>query len=909
MECNNGARQPQAPQHPLGLMALEPRWMFDGAAFVDAAHAAPDAAAKGLIPDAPASVQVRAADPSKDGGKKEVVFIDTSVADYKTLEAAVKPGIEIEEVDGTQSGLAQIAKWAESHTGYDSISILSHGAEASVRIGTDTLTDAKLSDATVQAELAEIGHSLNDGADLLLYGCDVAKGDDGQQFITDLAAAIGADVAASGNVTGMDGDWTLEKATGSVAAGQMDAVILATFAHDLAFPLSITNMPTSGSCTFFAVTVDSAGCVYATGQFTGVINFNSGAGTATLDQAVGSAIVEKLNADGTLAWVKQFGTSNSIGNAISVDSSGNVFVAGTSGGTSSFGGVTLTNAGGNDAFAMKLNSDGTTAWAVDLGGTGADVGTGIAVDPVGKVTVTGSFSGTAGFGGTNLISAGGTDIFVTQLNADGTTAWAESIGGSSNDAATALALNSTGANVFVTGSFSGANVDFDPGAGTYNISTNGNTDIFVLKLAADGSFVWADRMGGSNGETGYGIAVDSNGGVYTTGAFNGTTAVDFNPGAGTFNLSGGSNTSFVQKLNSDGTLAWANALGGSAAFGKAIAVDGSGKVHVAGYFQNSGDFDPGAGVNTLTSAGSADIFVETFNADGTFGWVNQTGGIYAGDYGYGIAVDAAGKIYVSGVFQGAIDLNPGAGVSTGYSTNLSNGFVQKLNADGSFVWAYAPKSGGTADASSVSIDPSNNIFVGGNFTGLVDFDLTNPGTDIFSSYGGYSVYLEKLNSDATVAWTKLLGAGASSVALSGIITDSAGNFYAMGSFTGTGDFDPGVGTINLTGNNNAYVAKLDPNGNAIWAKTYGAYSAIDVAVDASSNVFISGQYIGTKDLDPGAGTQNLTSTGSGSYVLKLNPDGSFAWVTGTKTTNSSSPTKLALGPGGPFTARVFFRER
>ena len=192
--------------------------MFDGAAVADAAHVAPDAAAKALIPVAPAPVQVRAADPSQDGGKKEVVFVDTSVADYKALEAAVKAGVEIEEIDGSQSGLAQIAQWAETHTGYDSISLLSHGAEGVLHLGTDAITDAALSDATVQAELAEIGHSLNAGGDLLLYGCDIAKGDDGQQFITDLAAATGADVAASTDTTGKDGNWTLERATGDIRA-------------------------------------------------------------------------------------------------------------------------------------------------------------------------------------------------------------------------------------------------------------------------------------------------------------------------------------------------------------------------------------------------------------------------------------------------------------------------------------------------------------------------------------------------------------------------------------------------------------------------------------------------------------------------------------------------------------------
>ncbi len=127
----------------LGLLALEPRWMFDGAAAGDAAHAAAAPAAKALIPDVPAAIQVRAADPTQNGGKKDVVFVDTSLANYQTLEAAIKPGIEIEEIDAGQSGLAQMAQWAETHTGYDSISVLSHGAEGTLILGTDTITDCQ----------------------------------------------------------------------------------------------------------------------------------------------------------------------------------------------------------------------------------------------------------------------------------------------------------------------------------------------------------------------------------------------------------------------------------------------------------------------------------------------------------------------------------------------------------------------------------------------------------------------------------------------------------------------------------------------------------------------------------------------------------------------------------------------
>ncbi|MBF0392451.1 MAG: DUF4347 domain-containing protein, partial [Alphaproteobacteria bacterium] len=205
-------------------MALEPRLMFDGAAVVDA-DAALSEAQEAPIPAAPAPTQVREADPSQNNGKKDVVFIDTSVAGYKDLEATVNAGVEIQEISGGASGLAQIAAWAETHSGYDSISLISHGTSGAVQIGAATLADPLLADPVVQAQLAAIGHSLNAGGDLLLYGCDIAQGAGGRQFVDNLAAATGADVAASTDTTGAASDgrnWTLEYATGRIDADGVD---------------------------------------------------------------------------------------------------------------------------------------------------------------------------------------------------------------------------------------------------------------------------------------------------------------------------------------------------------------------------------------------------------------------------------------------------------------------------------------------------------------------------------------------------------------------------------------------------------------------------------------------------------------------------------------------------------------
>ncbi|MET3434978.1 hypothetical protein ABIC71_004491 [Herbaspirillum seropedicae] len=276
-------------------LALEQRFMFDGAAVVDAAHAAADTAALAKIAEVPAAVEVRAADPAKNEQKKEVVIVDTSVADYKALEAKIGAGVGIVEIDGSKDGLAQIAKWAQTQSGYDSISILSHGADGQLHLGSTTLTESSLSDTLVKTELAELGHALKAGGDLLLYGCDIAETAEGKAFINDLSKATGADVAASSDVTGnaaRGGDWTLEYRTGTIEAHAFAATdyqgVLASSTFDFETvgqgTIAKTITQTVGSDTmvitstdsnmlvdsqvnaFGAVVADASGKVMATGE-------------------------------------------------------------------------------------------------------------------------------------------------------------------------------------------------------------------------------------------------------------------------------------------------------------------------------------------------------------------------------------------------------------------------------------------------------------------------------------------------------------------------------------------------------------------------------------------------------------------------------------------------------------------
>ena len=164
-------------------------------------------------------------------------------------------------------------------------------------------------------------------------------------------------------------------------------------------------------------------------------------------------------------------------------------------------------------------------------------------------------------------------------------------------------------NVYTTGSFADT-VDFDPGAGVYNLVSAGANDIFISKLDAYGNFVWAKSMGGISNEGGQSIAVDTLGGVYITGSFENTA--DFDPGPGVFNMiSQNYEDIFISKLDSNGNFVWAKRIGSSVGYdkGSSITTDAIGNIYITGGFDYTVDFDPGPGVLNMTAAGYGDIFI------------------------------------------------------------------------------------------------------------------------------------------------------------------------------------------------------------------------------------------------------------------------------------------------------------
>ncbi len=455
-------------------------------------------------------------------------------------------------------------------------------------------------------------------------------------------------------------------------------------------------------------------------------------------------------ADGDYVWAKQMGGSGSdIGNAILVDGSGNIYAAGTFQGTVDFdpgpGTAMLTAGGGDDVFVTKFDSAGTLVWARMMGGSNDERALSVALDHDGNVYTAGNFAGTADFdpgvGALNLTAFDAADIFVSKLDNSGALVWAKQLGGPSYESCSGVAVDSEG-NVLGTGSFMGA-ADFDPGLGTFTLSSIGGYAICLFKLDSAGNFVWAKQAGGGAHAAGTAVSLDDSGNVYATGYFQAT--VDFDPGAGVVNLTAASSDVFVLKLDNAGSFVWVKQMGGTSdALGNSLAVDGSGDVYTTGYFTGTADFDPGSGMANMTAVGGGyryDVFLTKLTSDGDFVWANRIGGP-AYEFSRCVTVDDSGNVYHSGYFEGTVDFDPGAGMANLTAAAMYDAYVTKLSPSGTFIWAKQIAGYMNDFGQSVAVDGVGNVFMTGYFGAAADFD-PGPSTANLTSNGSSDAFLCK----------------------------------------------------------------------------------------------------------------------------------------------------------------------
>lgn len=282
-------------------------------------------------------------------------------------------------------------------------------------------------------------------------------------------------------------------------------------------------------------------------------------------------------------------------------------------------------------------------------------------------------------------------------------------------------------------------------------------------------------------------------------------------------------------------------------------------------------------------------------------WAKGMGGIDS-DHGYSIAVDANGNTYIIGRFSATADFDPGTEVFNLSPYGMFDIFILKLDADGHLIWAKQMGGSGNDYGTSITLDESGNIYATGTFEGTADFD-PGPGNLYLNASGWCDVFVSKLDADGNLIWAKQLG-GADLDEVNSVAVSSNGEVYTMGYFSSTADFDPGAGTFNLVsaGAYDIYVSKLDANGDFLWAKQMGGTSydiGSAVVLDATGNVYTTGYFQETVDVDPGTGVFTLSAAGNTDiYISKLDPDGNFVWAKQLGGLSRDNALTIALDKGG-----------
>jgi hypothetical protein len=445
-------------------------------------------------------------------------------------------------------------------------------------------------------------------------------------------------------------------------------------------------------------------------------------------------------------------------------------------------------------------------------------------------------------------------------------AGAHALGGCSSETGTSSGFDASG-----SGTGTSASQGSGPGSGTggelFNPTSSnatGSTGTGSIPLDCDddktsGPHTWSRSLGGAAGEYANDVAVDKGGNIFITGAFTGT--VDFGGGPLT---SAGDSDIFLLKLDPTGKHVWSKRYGGpDQQSSSGVAVDGAGNVYITGYYLGSVTF----GGATFTKVGCCfeDVFLAKFDAQGNHTWSKGFGGVDA-EGARGIAVDAAGNPVIIGQFQSSIDF--GGGALTAAGSGAVDIFVAKFDTTGAHQWSKGFGDAADQTGEEVEIDAGGNVIITGQSKGTVNFG----GTPLTAPSTKEAVFLAKLTGAGAHMWSKLFGDGASGAALD---TNAAGEIVLAGDYRGTIDF--GGNPMTSKANDNGYVARFDAAGQHIWSVTFEATSshANGVAFDSKGKVVASGDFSGSVDLgkNPGFTSQG----GFDGFVVKLDNESCHVW--------------------------------
>ena len=262
---------------------------------------------------------------------------------------------------------------------------------------------------------------------------------------------------------------------------------------------------------------------------------------------------------------------------------------------------------------------------------------------------------------------------------------------------------------------------------------------------------------------------------------------------------------------------------------------------------------------------------------------------------YAVTTDPSGNVLTTGYFSNTVDFDSSAVTDERVSAGSYDGFIKKMSPEGDLLWVKTFGSTGGDTGRQLITDAEGNVYIVGFFALTVNFDA--PTNTAVTSKGSDDIFILKLDADGELIWLKTIGGSGRDNAQQ-IVIDNTGDLLITGAYTGTVDFDPGVGQNNLTAtsDNARYTLKLDTDGEFVWAKAIGGWS---LTVDDNDNVYVTGYHSGTVDFDPNEGVHEVTATGTfAAFVLKLDDEGVFQWVNSFESANSSSAYCIAYDGNG-----------
>ena len=344
---------------------------------------------------------------------------------------------------------------------------------------------------------------------------------------------------------------------------------------------------------------------------------------------------------------------------------------------------------------------------------------------------------------------------------------------------------------------------------------------FLAKFDSAGNALWFRDTGMR-----ITIATDRGGNIYGAGQM--------------YDWMAGSASDVAVKFDSAGNLLWASPIGEDGR----IAVDALTNVYVSGYFQSPTVL---IGNVTLTNAGMGNLFTAKYDADGNLLWARSAGG-NSYDAAHGVAADATGNVYVTGLFSST---NAVFGAVTLTNLSITEMFVAKYSPDGNVIWAKSAGGNDEDSSDAIAVDAVGNAYVTGHFFSsnatFGTVTLTNAGSSL-----GYppsdDMFVAKYDPVGNVLWAKSAGGGSRDYG-SAIATDAAGNAYVTGLFCSP-SISFGSTTLTNSWNGNLFVAKYNSSGNVQWAKGAGLGSeSVTLAIDQARNVFVAGNFLATLPLD------------------------------------------------------------